>query len=157
MPPRAVDFSRVGQMLFAEISIVGEQLRKAENRVQRCTQFVAHAGEKLGLGLTRLFRLVPGLYHRGLGLLALGNVLVNRDHALPGILVAAHQGHDGTGFEVRAINPGIDAFHFVIFFVAGKRCNLGRIVLGPLRVPPLIDIGFNSEKLLQRPSFMHAK
>ena len=100
MTARAIDFSGVGQVLFVEFAIVGKQLRKTENRVQRRAQFVTHARQELGLGLVCLLGLVLGLDQRRFALLALGNVFVDGDYPLPGIFVTSHHGDQRPGFEV---------------------------------------------------------
>ena len=143
----AVDLGGIGQMLLVEFAIVDKQLRKTEDRIQRRAQLVAHTGEEFGFGLVGLLGLVLGLDQRGLGSLALGDILVDRDHPFPGLFVTSHDGHQGTGFKVGIVDSRIDPFRFVILFFTGQRGYLGGVVFHPLRVPPAIDIGLDSEKL----------
>ena len=51
-------------------------LRKSNDGIERCSQFMTHRGEKAGLGEVRGLRPVPGKIAVHLGLLKLGDELV---------------------------------------------------------------------------------
>ena len=59
-----------------QLRVAPNQLSKAENRVQRRPQFVAHVGEKRAFGAIRVFGGVFGLLQGGFRLFALGDVLI---------------------------------------------------------------------------------
>ena len=66
--------------------VAPNQLSKAENRVQRRPQFVAHIGEKRAFGAIRVFGGVFGLPQGGFRLFAGGNILMMPQSAIPFLL-----------------------------------------------------------------------
>ena len=71
---------------------------------------MTHAGEELGLGLVGQFRLGLGLDQRGLGIFAIADIFMDRDHPLPAIFVASNQGYDCPGLKQGIVDTRIHAF-----------------------------------------------
>ena len=73
---------------------------------------------------------------------------MNGDHPFPGVLVTAYHGYNGASLKQCIVYTRIDAFCMVSLCFACKRRDFRCIVGNPLRVPPVIHIGFAFKKCL---------